>query len=39
MQSEAFAKNPVGIDFDPEALLRRFEAGDAIEELLRPGAA
>lgn len=39
MESEAFAKNPIGVGFDPEKLLARYENGDPIEELLRPGAA
>ncbi len=34
-RSEGFAKNPIGIQFDPEQLLSRFESGDEIDELLR----
>jgi len=34
-RSESFAKNPIGVQFDPERLLSRFENGDAIHELLR----
>lgn len=26
--TDAFAKNPIGVDFDPEELLRRLEAGE-----------
>lgn len=35
----AFAKNPIGVAFDPEKLSERFEAGDPIEELLQQGSA
>ena len=38
MVSDAFAANPIGIDFDPEELLRRYESGDPVEELLQMGA-
>lgn len=33
--SAAFAENPIGVEFDPEELLRRFEAGEDQEELKR----
>lgn len=33
--SEAFAENPIGVEFDPEDLLRRLRAGEPEEELLR----
>ena len=39
MHSGAFAENPIGVEFDPEKLLERFENGDPIEELLKQGAA
>ncbi len=39
MRGEAFADNPIGVDFDPDKLLERFEAGDPVEELLKQGAA
>ena len=39
MASEAFAENPIGVGFDPDRLLERFENGDPIEELLKQGAA
>jgi catechol-2,3-dioxygenase len=32
--SDAFAENPVGVEFDPEELLRRFRAGEP-EDLLK----
>jgi len=35
MRSEAFAKNPIGVEFDPEVLLERFESGEDMEALLR----
>jgi len=34
MQSPEFAANPVGVMYDPEALLRRFQAGETNEALL-----
>ena len=39
MRSAAFAENPIGVDFDPEKLLARYENGDALEELVQQGAA
>ena len=38
-QSGDFAKNPIGVTFDPEKLIERFEAGDPIEELVKRGSA
>lgn len=35
METEAFKANPIGIRFDPEALIARYEAGEALEDLLR----
>lgn len=37
--SPAFEANPIGVDFDPEALLARLEAGSPLPELLQQGAA
>ena len=34
MRAEYFAKNPVGVDFDPEVLLERYRNGDPISELV-----
>ena len=39
MESEEFAANPIGIEFDPEVLLARYENGDPLEELLLQGSA
>ena len=39
MGSEAFAENPIGVNFDPDRLLERYENGDPLEELLKQGAA
>jgi catechol 2,3-dioxygenase-like lactoylglutathione lyase family enzyme len=37
MRSGAFAANPLGIVFDPEELLARYRAGEAVEKLaVRP---
>jgi catechol-2,3-dioxygenase len=35
MDSEAFQRNPVGVPFDPAALLARYRAGEPLEELMR----
>lgn len=35
MRSETFAKNPIGVVFDPEVLQQRYESGEAMESLLR----
>jgi hypothetical protein len=34
MRTPAFANNPVGVMYDPDALLARFEAGEPEETLL-----
>jgi catechol-2,3-dioxygenase len=39
MESEAFAANPIGVEFDPATLARRYENGDPLEELYRQGSA
>jgi hypothetical protein len=39
MRSDAFAENPIGVEFDPEKLLARYEQGDPVEELLLQGSA
>ena len=39
MHSEAFSQNPLGVPFDPEKLVERYENGDPIEELLQQGSA
>ena len=39
MRSEQFAENPIGVEFDPEKLLARFENGDPIEDLVQQGSA
>ncbi len=39
MRSAAFADNPIGVEFDPEKLLERYENGDPIEELVLQGSA
>lgn len=39
MESEVFAKNPIGVRFDPDKLVERYENGDPIEELVRQGSA
>ncbi len=39
MRSDAFAENPIGVGFDPDKLLARYENGDPIEELLQQGSA
>lgn len=37
--SSAFQENPIGVEFDPERLLERYENGDPIEALIAQGAA
>jgi len=39
MRSGAFTRNPIGVEFDPERLLSRYERGDPVEELVRQGSA
>lgn len=34
-----FAKNPIGVEYDPEVLVARRAAGDSIEELVKQGSA
>ena len=36
MQSESFANNPLGEEFDPETMLSRLRAGEAAAELVAP---
>lgn len=36
--SEAFAKNPIGVNFDPEYLLEQYRSGVPTKELIRQGA-
>ena len=35
MRSPAFAKNPIGVEYDPEDFVTRFNAGASEKELLR----
>jgi catechol 2,3-dioxygenase-like lactoylglutathione lyase family enzyme len=35
----AFAQNPIGVEFDPEILLRKYEAGVPEAELIKQGSA
>jgi len=35
MQSPAFAENPIGVPFEPDAFVTRFRAGASAEELTR----
>lgn len=36
--SGAFAKNPIGVEYDPEELLKMFRAGTPVERLVQQGA-
>lgn len=38
-RSEAFARNPVGVEFDPEVLTEKLRAGVAVADLLKQGSA
>ena len=35
MHSEAFDRNPVGVEYDPDALVERFRAGVPVAELVK----
>lgn len=35
MMSEEFTRNPIGIEFDPAEMIRRYESGERVTELLR----
>ncbi|RSM70520.1 biphenyl 2,3-dioxygenase [Kibdelosporangium aridum] len=35
MESETFARNPIGVGFDPDELLRRLRTGETQEELVK----
>lgn len=37
-RSGAFAANPIGVEYDPDDLLRMFREGRPVEELVRQGA-
>ena len=37
MHTEAFQKNPIGVEFDPEDLAERYEQGEALATLLVRG--
>lgn len=39
LQSETFADNPIGVLFDADLLVERFQNGDPVEELIKQGAA
>ena len=39
MEGPAFAANPIGVEFDADKLLARYEAGDSLEELKAQGSA
>ena len=35
MTSEAFDKNPIGVEYNPDDLVRKFESGVPVAELVR----
>jgi len=39
MKTESFLANPIGVGFDPDVLVRRYEAGDPLERLIEQGSA
>jgi catechol 2,3-dioxygenase-like lactoylglutathione lyase family enzyme len=39
MRSSYFARNPIGVDFDPDLLVERFRRGDPMAELIKQGSA
>ena len=38
-QTDSFLKNPIGVEFDAEKMVTRFEEGVPVEALLKQGAA
>jgi catechol 2,3-dioxygenase-like lactoylglutathione lyase family enzyme len=38
-RSGAFQRNPIGVEFDPDVLARRLDAGDPLAELVQQGSA
>ena len=39
METGEFAENPIGVDYDPDVLCERYEAGDPESELIKLGSA
>lgn len=39
MRSGAFQRNPIGVVFDPDRLVERFDRGDPVDELVQQGSA
>lgn len=35
MEGPVYAKNPIGVTFDPEEMIRRYEAGEPLADLMR----
>jgi len=35
MTTDAFDRNPIGVEYDPDALVKKFESGIAVAELVR----
>jgi hypothetical protein len=35
MKSEAFNANPVGVEYDPDQLVKRFASGEPVSELVK----
>lgn len=35
VSSEAYRINPIGVDFDPEELIRRLDTGEPLEDLIK----
>jgi len=36
IESESFARNPVGVPFDPDAFVERLRAGEPVADLVTP---
>jgi hypothetical protein len=36
MESESFARNPIGVPFDPDAMLKRLREGEPAAGLIAP---
>ncbi|MCP5027565.1 MAG: biphenyl 2,3-dioxygenase [Actinomycetia bacterium] len=39
IDSDAFAANPIGVEFDADRMVERFRNGDALSELIKQGSA
>ncbi|WEK42225.1 MAG: VOC family protein [Candidatus Sphingomonas colombiensis] len=38
-KSDTFSQNPIGVEFDPDLLVKKFHSGEPLEELMKQGSA